>query len=170
MRSDELRAVVDTNVWVSAAINPSGAPARVLAVLRAGHFELVVSAPLLLELADVLTRPRLMRRHGITPNGIDLFIEALRDIGSDVPITGDVHLCRDPDDDAVIETAQVGKADVLVTRDDDLKHAPEVAAALGDAGIMVLTVQRFLDQLDEVGMSSQSGDVPAQESERDKTD
>jgi putative PIN family toxin of toxin-antitoxin system len=170
VRSGELRAVVDTNVWVSAVINPIGAPAQVLAALRAGRFDLVVSTPLLVELADVLARPRLMRRHGIMPDGISHFIEALREIGIEVSISGDVHVCRDPDDDAVIETALVGRADVLVTRDDDLKRAPEVAAVLAEAGIEVLSVQRFLDHLDEAQKSSQSGDALVQEVERDKTD
>jgi len=58
-----------------------------------------------------------------------------------------VQLCRDPDDDVVIETALRGQADMLVTRDDDLKRVPELANILTAAGIAVVTVQRFLDAL-----------------------
>lgn len=132
-----------------------------LAALRAGRFELVVSMPLLAEISDVLARPRVMRRHGITAEGVDLFVEALREIGSEVPISGDVHVCRDPDDDAVIETALIGKVDVLVTRDDDLKGAPEVAAALAEAGIAVLSVQQFLDRLDDEQRGETTGESRA---------
>lgn len=49
----------------------------------------------------------------------------------------------------VIETAVNGHADLLVSRDDDLKRAPEVAATLAQHGIRVVSVQRFLDALAE---------------------
>ena len=64
-------------------------------------------------------------------------------------VSGSVHLCRDPRDDMFIETAVAGRADVLVSRDDDLKRAPEVATILAEHGIRVLSVQQFLDLLDE---------------------
>ncbi len=65
-----------------------------------------------------------------------------------MPVVGDVHVCRDPKDDMVIETAVSGQADVIVTRDDDLKNAVEVLDYLRPAGVTVLSVQRFLDMLD----------------------
>ena len=52
------RAVLDTNVFVSALISPSGPSAALLLELRAGAFELVVSPMLLAELGDVLGRPK----------------------------------------------------------------------------------------------------------------
>ncbi len=45
------------NVWVSAFINPSGPPARLVRAWTDGRYDVVVSLPLLDELADVLTRP-----------------------------------------------------------------------------------------------------------------
>ena len=54
----------------------------------------------------------------------------------------------------VIETAINGDADVLVSRDDDLKRAPEVAAVLAEHGVRVLTVQRSLNALDEEAAAS----------------
>lgn len=54
----------------------------------------------------------------------------------------------------VIETAINGGADVLVSRDDDLKGAPEVATPLAEHGVRVLTVQRFLDALGEEAAAS----------------
>ena len=62
-----MRAVVDTSVWVSAILNPSGPPARILEALEDGRFSLVVSEPLLTELAEVISRPRLVRRYKLTP-------------------------------------------------------------------------------------------------------
>ena len=115
------RAVVDTNVWVSGSLNPSGAPARILALLRQQRFTPIVSSPLLDELRDVLGRPRIGRKYGISQADIEDLIALIRRHADEVVVTGSIRLCRDPDDDVVIETALRGNADVLVTHDDDLK-------------------------------------------------
>lgn len=139
-----MRAVIDTNVWVSALLNPAGPPAQLLAALRAGSFDLLVSEPLLAELAGVLERPRLARRFGVTPATVDALLALLRERAELVPVRGALRLCRDPDDDLVIETAVGGRADALVSRDDDLKGDADLVAALRALGVEVLTVQRFL--------------------------
>jgi putative PIN family toxin of toxin-antitoxin system len=143
------RAVVDTNVRVSALLNPNGAPARVLAALMVGRFALVTSEPLLAELSAVLVRPRIARPHGRGRADVDAFVALLRARAHLAPVTGEVRLCRDPDDDAVIGTALRGRADVLVTRDDDLKGAAEVTEILAAAGVPVLTVRHFLAMLED---------------------
>ena len=61
-----MRAAIDTNVWISALLNPSGAPAKVRKALEAGQFTLVTSEPLLGELRGVAARPRFARRFGLT--------------------------------------------------------------------------------------------------------
>ena len=55
------RAVLDTNVLVSALISPGGPSAALLLELRAGAFELVVSPALLAELREVLGREKFRR-------------------------------------------------------------------------------------------------------------
>jgi uncharacterized protein len=50
--------VEDTNVLVSALISPGGPSAILLLEWRAGAFELVVSSILLVELREVLARPK----------------------------------------------------------------------------------------------------------------
>jgi predicted nucleic acid-binding protein len=60
---------------------------------------------------------------------------------------GILQLCRDPDDDIAIETAVVGRADLVVYRDDDLKRAPEVVAFLAELNIPVRTLRQFLSEL-----------------------
>jgi uncharacterized protein len=143
------RVVVDTNVWVSALLNPAGAPARVLAALEARRFILVLSEPLLIELAEVLARPRIVRRYHITQAMADAFVARLRRRAVIVPVIGTLTLCRDPDDNVVIETAAVGPADMLVTRDDDLKGDADLVRVLAAGGIEVLSVRRFLAALDD---------------------
>lgn len=53
-----MRAVLDPNVLISAAISAAGAPREILLAWTRGSFELVVSPLLLDELRDVLARPR----------------------------------------------------------------------------------------------------------------
>ncbi len=142
-----MRAVVDTNVWISAVLNPQGPPASIRAALREALFTLVTSEPLLAELGEVLSRPRFASRYGVTPDDIAELVALLRERAEVVPVTGTVHLCRDPDDDVVIETALAGRADALVTRDDDLKAVAELESILRDRGVVVLTVRRFLTAL-----------------------
>jgi putative PIN family toxin of toxin-antitoxin system len=146
-----VRVVVDTSVSVSAAINPTGYPARVMAAFLEGRFTLVTSEPMLEELAVKLYLPRIRRRTGLTLEEVADLIDGIGEAAEVVEVIGNVQLCRDPNDDMVIETALNGKADVLVSRDEDLTRAPEVATALAAAGVRVMTVARFLEALEEDG-------------------
>lgn len=151
MRRTVPRAAVDTNVWVSGLLNRSGPPAQVRAALEGQRFTLVTSEPILAELVEVLARPRLVDKYGITEADRHELAQLLRSRAVTVPITGSVQLCRDPDDDLLIETAIGGRADVLVTRDDDLKGAAEVVDVLAAVGVRVLSVRRFLAWLEDEG-------------------
>lgn len=142
-----LVALLDTNVWVSAFLNPHGAPARLVAAWRDKHFEAALSLPLLEELADVLTRPRLVAKYGLSSDEIQTFLKLLQARAHMVQPTGEVRLCRDPDDDWVLETAILGQAQYLVTRDDDIKGDSDLRDHLQAQSVAVLTVQHFLEWL-----------------------
>ena len=64
-----------------------------------------------------------------------------------VAVAGDVRLCRDPDDNVVLETAMRGHAEAVVSRDEDLTRDPELGEYLAAAGISLLTVARFLGRI-----------------------
>lgn len=146
--SEVIRAVVDTNVWISAFINPYGAPARLLELLWQRVFVLVASPHLLDEVAEVLGRSRVRRRSRYTD---ELLVEALfmlNERSELVHPTGRIRLCRDRDDDAVLEAAIIGRAHYLVSRDDDIKRDQALIATLAAAGVEVVTVARMLEILD----------------------
>ena len=130
-------------------LNPAGPPAAVLDAFIDGRFVLVASVPLLNEVRRVLSRPRLARRYQIDPIEVEELVGLLRMRAAIVVPPGQLRICRDPDDDVVIETAMVGGADVVVTRDDDLKGAPEVISFLGELGIPVRSVRQFLAEMAE---------------------
>lgn len=142
-----MRVVVDTNVWVSAVLNPGGPPATAAEALGRGVYTLITSAPLLDELAEVLARPRFARRYGVASQDIEDLVALLGEQAEVVSVAGTVHLCRDPDDDMVIETAINGRAELMVTRDDDLKRDWDLIQVLAGEGIEVLSVQQFLKRL-----------------------
>ena len=138
------RVLVDTNVWISAFINVAGAPARVLDAFLADRFVPVVSDALLDEIREVLQRPRIRRRWQVSGDDVATALELLKDRAIQAIPTGSLHLCRDPDDDILLETAVVGGARYFVSRDDDIKRDQELMAQLRERGIEVLSVARFL--------------------------
>jgi putative PIN family toxin of toxin-antitoxin system len=140
--------LLDTNVWVSAFINPHGFRARLKDAWMAGQFNVVASIPLLEEIADVLTRPRIQTKYGLSTEEIEQFLRLLQERAIHVIPAGDLHLCRDPDDDLILETAILGRARYAVSRDDDLKGDSDLMAQMRSRGVEVLSVQRFLERLD----------------------
>jgi len=61
-----------------------------------------------------------------------------------VPVTGMLTVCRDPDDDRILEAALAGNVQYLVTRDDDIKHDPAVRQFLKAHTVQVATVSHML--------------------------
>ena len=80
-----------------------------------------------------------------TFNSTDLrhFVKGLRQqIRLVEPVTLDVPVCRDPDDDLVLATAIAAQAEIIVTGADDLLVLER------HAGIAILSPRRFLQRLD----------------------
>ena len=69
-----LRAVIDTNVWVSALLNPKGYPALVLDAFRDGRVEPILSSPLIDELIDVGSRPRIVKKYQISTDEVAAYV------------------------------------------------------------------------------------------------
>jgi uncharacterized protein len=111
-----MRVVIDTGVFVSAAIKTGTTPG--IAVLRAvQHGALLKSQATESELKDVIDRPYLTRLISASARQhiMDLMAQA-----ETVPITERVVACRDAKDDKFLELAVNGKADVILTGDADL--------------------------------------------------
>jgi putative PIN family toxin of toxin-antitoxin system len=141
------RAVIDTSVWVSALLNARGFPARVLEALRTGRFEVVLSEPLIEELVDVLSRPLIVKKYNLLPEDVVEFVAFLEAKAIYVAPSGQLRLCRDPHDDVVLETAQLGLAAYVVSRDDDLKRDRDLMRAMEERGVALVSVNQFLRAL-----------------------
>ncbi|MGH2459695.1 MAG: putative toxin-antitoxin system toxin component, PIN family [Chloroflexota bacterium] len=123
MRSGKARvgSVVDTNLIVSGLIRTGGTPYRLVRACRDGLFELIVSAPPLAEYERVLTRPKFSGRYGLTAEDVAAFLAFVRMSGVKVTPRRRLPLqVRDPKDEPILAAAIGGRADYLVTGDDDL--------------------------------------------------
>ena len=111
-----MRIVVDTNVFVSAALKDKSLPA--LAVYLVGQRgTLLKSAATEQQLFEVVARPYLARL--IAPATHE-WLTALFAAAEAVPISERIAACRDPTDDKFLELAVNGRADFIVSGDADL--------------------------------------------------
>jgi putative PIN family toxin of toxin-antitoxin system len=115
-----VRAVVDTSILVRAVIRPQGTVGPVLEHLATRAYTLVDTDELLAELADVLGRQRLRERFGVSAERARLVLAAVERYGEQVTVERRITACRDSKDDKVLEAAVAGRADVIVSGDDDL--------------------------------------------------
>jgi uncharacterized protein len=111
-----MRVVVDTNVFVSAALKDKSFPALALHVV-AQRGTLLKSAATERQLFEVLARPQLAAL--IDQASID-HISKLMAAAELVTITERIFACRDATDDKFLELAVNGRADVIVSGDADL--------------------------------------------------
>ncbi len=115
-----MRAVADTNILVRALIKPQGTAGPVLRRLRDGAHRLLYSESLLAELVDLLSRPRIRNKYGITPDDVATVLTLIDFRGELVMPQRRITVCRDPNGNQVLEAATAGRADVIVSGDDDL--------------------------------------------------
>ena len=151
------RVVVDTNVFVPAAIAATAAPPRstagagLLRAWRAGFCSLIVSDELLAEYREILQRAPF----NITSGSATLLIGQVRKLAIVVsPKATKAILKRDPDDDMVLKTALAGKAHFLVTdnrRDFEELVPPQrklaKGAQLAYRGVRVVGLSDCLDAI-----------------------
>ena len=125
-----IRAVVDTNVLVSAFINRHGAPRHVFDAWRKGEFELVTSAPLLGELNHVLHRRHIQEKYRLREADILAYLGLLRTRGTLVPMPSLVpSICSDPMDDRLLACAVIAQASYVVTGDNDVRALGRIGPA-----------------------------------------
>jgi putative PIN family toxin of toxin-antitoxin system len=136
-----VRAVLDTNVVVSALLFPGGRPAQVRTAWQQGVFAPLASANTINELVRVLAYPKFR----LSPDERDElladylpWIEAVR-VPEPAPR---VPACRDPADVMFLQVAVAGRAECLVTGDADL-----LALAGKREPCKVLSIEAFCREL-----------------------
>lgn len=115
-----MKIVVDSNVWLSAALSPHGTPAQVVRLVLLSATP-VFSEATFHELETRLWRPKFDRYISM-----DVRRAILQDIKGaahwvSIPLAlAKQTYCRDPDDDVFIQTALAAQAPFLISGDRDL--------------------------------------------------
>ena len=135
-----MRAVLDTNILISALIFPGGTPEAVYRLPIERRIELVTSPSLLAELGRILAE-----KFGWDPSMAELAVAQVARIGTVVRPAREIHVVKDdPADDRVLEAADEAGADVVVSRD---RHLPRLREWRG------IRIVRAAELLDELGTS-----------------
>ena len=132
-----IRVVLDTNILVSALLQPQGVPARTFLISLAGiTAQLCVSGDIYAEYEEVIRRPKFKRSEAV----IEQALRAIRQNGFWVKPSEKVRASFDPDDDIFLECSQAAHAHYLVTgnvRDFPVKWVET----------QIVTPRQFLDAL-----------------------
>ncbi|MBI4653523.1 MAG: putative toxin-antitoxin system toxin component, PIN family [Nitrospirae bacterium] len=140
-----IEAVVDTNIWISGLISTSKTAAKVVDEWRRGKFKVVISEQQIVEIYKVLTRPKFSSKYGITEKEVRELVKNIKDKAERVTLKGDIELCRDPDDDMLLETAICGKAKYLITGDRDIIDDKRILSFLSQHDVSVISLSKFLN-------------------------
>jgi putative PIN family toxin of toxin-antitoxin system len=139
-----MRVLFDTNLLVRAAITPDGLARRLLRrIEREEDHVLIVSSHLLTEVADVLRRPRIRARWPLSDEDIGTYCRHLASVAREVSIQPSAPAISDPKDQAIVEAAVAGKADVICTSDFHFYQSP-AKEFLAERGISVLSDKALL--------------------------
>ena len=113
-----LRLVIDTNVLVSAALKPESLQRTTFLLAITKPARLYVSAPILEEYANVLSRSELGIRKGLRQQ----LLQLVKNHGHIVAPSRRLEATSDPDDNVFVECADAARADYLITGNQ--KHFP----------------------------------------------
>ena len=111
-----MRIVLDTNVYISAAIKSDLAENIIKLAAKTDFITLLTSEEILDEL-----REKLISKFQRSESIAGIFINRVKQIAEVVEITTKVDvITRDPEDNKILECAVSGKADLIVSSDQDL--------------------------------------------------
>jgi uncharacterized protein len=135
-----MKVVLGTNILASGAISTDGTLRAIVDAWRNGQFTVIVSAPILAELARTLQKPYF--RQYLTEELSSRFLKLLQNRATISPITVSVHgIATHPEDDVILATAVSANADYLVTGDTKLQHVRTYKA------VTILSLKQFLATL-----------------------
>jgi uncharacterized protein len=107
--------VLDTNVYISAAISPKGSSGRVWMFARQRRFQLITSPYIVNETGQVLRRLGKVEARAITKR-----LKRITRLAEIIQPTSSLQVVRDPKDNPIVECAVDGQANLIVSLDKDL--------------------------------------------------
>jgi putative PIN family toxin of toxin-antitoxin system len=140
-KKPRLKAVLDTNVWISAMLW-GGLPAEIMKAAEGGRVTLLLSEGAVEEMSRVLSHDRLRKVYEGAGVSREELVERALSLSRVVKVKTKLGVVlRDPSDDKFLECAVDGGADYLVSGDEHLLEIKEYR------GIEVLTAREFVEIL-----------------------
>lgn len=125
-----LKVVLDTNIYIAAFNHPRGRNAQLWTSARTGRYRLLVSVPIIREIAEVLRRDFAWKDADVQRR-----IRVIAQVAEIVVTKSTLDLvAADPDDNRVLECAVDGKADLITSNDHhllDLKVCKDIPIIAG---------------------------------------
>ena len=131
-----MRLVLDTNIVISALINPLGRPSQIVKMILGRKAELYYNSAILSEYEGVALRPKFVR--SIDPGKIRRFISLIRDIGvSYNPVPSNIKLPNESDR-IFYDTAR-GSGSILISG--NTKHYPKETFIMLPADFLIKIIE-----------------------------
>ena len=110
-----MRVVLDTNVLIAAALK-GGLADQILRLATSRQLSLIISQEILEELSE-----KLLSKFTWKDGEVSLYIETLKEISEIVSPSKKLDVVsKDPDDNKILEAALEGRAELIVSIDQDL--------------------------------------------------
>lgn len=136
----KIKAVIDTNVFVSGVISPRGAPREILELAKRGSFKVIISIPIIREILQVLHRDYIYTKYNLNEEIIDDIAAFLFEgtiLTEDAMEVSEIK--QDPEDNKFLACALEGEADYIVSGDDHLLKLKHYK------GIQIVTARSFFE-------------------------
>ena len=135
-----MKLVLDTNIFISSFFW-GGNPRKIMVRIIDGKDMLFVSDEILQEVFSVMSRPKF----NVGCIQVTRFIESIEEIAYRVPTLGTIQgVCRDSDDDKILECAVLGNVDFIISGDSDLLSLKEFRQ------IPVITVLEYMNKIEKI--------------------
>jgi putative PIN family toxin of toxin-antitoxin system len=111
-----IKIIIDTNLWISFII--SNKITLLDELLFSKKIKILFSTELLDEIAGTISKPKLKKY--FTGISLEEMLTTLEPFIELIEVKHNINLCRDPKDNFLLNLAKSGKADYLLTGDNDL--------------------------------------------------
>lgn len=144
-----MKVVIDTNVLISALINPTSVPAKVIDLIEAKTIQPVMSIATQEELCRVLGYKKIQKTLTLTPvQAQELAEQMILHCQLIYPDMAVMATAEDESDNRYIEVALAAKASYVITGDQHLLKLEQYN------GIEMVTPAQFLWQMDQIAAES----------------
>ena len=131
-----MKAVLDSNIFVSALALPGGQADKALIAAADGRFALAISKPIIHEVLGVLAE-----KFARDPEELSRVALFLSELGEVVQPRKTLRILRDEPDNRILECALAARADAVVTGDRAILDLGEYK------GVRMLTLRDFLREI-----------------------